>query len=163
YSHDPNADARPLVGRFDDKRGWYRIALDQYCAIGDHPLYNRKPGIAEHRLRGWLVHRYRGGENARMGIRNPQHIEYALHGAVFPPDAVQCVEDYVGARIQRPNQGWQITADIDEPHLVTAVDQSLGAFASARQRHLALGRPSAHHDRYGLRHRSLPFWMLTAK
>ena len=66
---------------------------------------------------------------------------------------MQRVENEVGTRIQRTHQRRQITADIDQPHLVAAVHQRLGAFAPARQRNLALGRPPAHHHRYGLGHR----------
>jgi hypothetical protein len=51
-----------------------------------------------------------------------QHFEHGLHGAVFPADPVQRIEDDVGTRIERLHQRRQIGAYVDKAHPVAPVD-----------------------------------------
>ena len=77
-----------------------------------------------------------------MRIGDGQHLEDGLNCAILPADAVQSVEDYVGSRIKGAQQCSRIPADIDRPDPVAVVGERPGAFASARQRDLTLGRPA---------------------
>ena len=118
-------------------------------------LDDRQAGGAKDDLRGRLVHRQGRGENARMGVGDAQHLENRLKRAVFAADPVQGVKDHVGARVEGVQQGRQVAPDIDCLDPVAVVDERLGAFPPARQRHLALGRPAAHQQCDGFAHPAL--------
>jgi hypothetical protein len=119
--HDAHADAGTLVGRLDDKGSRHRIALGEFLGALHHALYDPQAGIAEDRLCRRLVHRHGRGEDARMGVGDAEHLEHPLDRAVLPPDPVQCVEDDIGAWLERAQQCREITLDIDDPHLIAAV------------------------------------------
>ncbi len=79
-----------------------------------------------------------------MGVGDRQHLEDGLDRTVFAADAVQGVEDHIGAGLEGAQQCREVAADIDSPDPIAVVDERLGAFPPARQRHLAFGRPATH-------------------
>ena len=88
-------------------------------------LHNRKARGGIDLFGLLLVHRKGRGQHARMGVRNAQPFENALHTAIFAPAAMQGIEGNVGLHFGQ-TQG-EIGAAIDLDHLISGLPQGFGA------------------------------------
>src|SRR3989344_5572243 len=108
--------------------------------------------IGERLEREELVHRERRGKHAAPRVGNVVALQNRLHSAVLAVDAVKRHERAVrflrelfGGRVPIPFAIYE-----NSPHFVPLGVQPLHHVASALQRHIKLGRRSAHQYRYSL-------------
>ena len=93
-----------------------------------------------------LVHRQRGGHHAAAGVRNPQRLERALHGAVLAEAAVQ--RDEARARSRSRFSSHRSRSAGSNACASTPFSRSAASTRVAGQeRDLALGRRPAHQHR----------------
>ena len=118
--------------------GGHGAAIEQ-AAAGNHHARRRQHGLGP-----VLVHGQRRGQHAGVGIGNGQGLEHPLHTAVLAPHAVQGVEGDVGLQLSQDLGQVATGGDAADPRDLPL--KRLGAHAAGRERHLALGRQSAHQD-----------------
>ena len=91
-----------------------------------------------------------------MGVADAHQVHQALDGAVLAGRAVEGVKHHV--RLHRGEHLGEVAIHVDAGDAVAEALQRIGDAGAAGQRHLALGRPTAHEngDVEGLNHQSSP-------
>ena len=87
---------------------------------------------------------HRGGE-AAMGVGQAHQVEHPLNGAVLARRAVERVEHQVGLSFRKTQ--CNVAIHVDPRHPVSEALERIGDVLARDERHLALGRPTAHQDR----------------
>jgi hypothetical protein len=144
--HDVDADRGAfVVGLHDIRRRQDMPRLDLGLA-GQAAFHHGKPLGPVGGLGALLVHGERGGEHAGMGVGDAQPFEQALHAAILAPAAMKRVERDVGGDLGKTLG--EVRTCVHLHHVIPFCPQGGRAFATRRQRHLALGRGSAHQHRH---------------
>ncbi len=95
------------------------MLLRRFQPVHDPRLRERDAGGLGNDLRLFLVHGERGGQHARMGVGNLQHLEDALDRAVLAKGAVQRVEGDVG--LQFLQHGGDVALNIDARYPIAGI------------------------------------------
>jgi hypothetical protein len=83
-----------------------------------------------------LVHRQRGGEHVRPGVRDPEDLEQALDAAVLAPPAVQRDERDIDPLLAQRDV--DVAIDVDRHDVVATLPQRRQDGLAGPERHLTL-------------------------